>query len=127
MPIDAAQMIVAPHSLVPAIGDGLVEVATESEDFDRRFCIRTSDRAFATAVMDARMTEWFLGSHDEVVFETGGRWLLVSSSGYPGTDALDGIVEALELFAEHVPRVVRSLYPADPPPIGSMIDPWGRS
>jgi hypothetical protein len=124
VPLDAGAMIVSPHGLLPVIGDGLVEVRTESSEFDRRFRIRTDERAFASAVMDQRMIAWFLDTHDDIVFETGGRWLSVATVDEAERAPVDALVDALGLFAVHVPRVTRALYPPVPPPRGSLSGPW---
>ncbi len=36
------------------------DIRTESEEFNRRFEVRSSDRRFALAFVDARMMRWLL-------------------------------------------------------------------
>jgi len=74
--------------------------------------------------MDQRMIAWFLDTGQDIVFEVGGRWLSVATVEDPEPARLDFLVERLELFAVHVPRVARSLYPPAPPPRGSL-GSWG--
>ena len=124
IPMDGDRLIVSPRSLLPPLVDGLVEIHTESEAFDDRFTIRCTDRRFGSALIDQRMIEWMLERDAGYTFEVGGRWLAVGVHGRLDQSVLERLVDVLGMFTTHVPRVVRSLYPPSPPPLGALSDPW---
>lgn len=85
------------------------DIRTESEEFNRRFAVRSNDRRFALAFLDARMMAWLLEQVPGVGFEVlGGTAMLFRPRS---TTSLDDLVRAVELydrFHEKVPRVVRA-------------------
>jgi Protein of unknown function (DUF3137) len=87
----------------------LHDVEMESEDFNRRFEVRSSDRRFATALLDARMMRWLLEQVPGVGFEVlGGRLMVFRPRA---TTSLDDLARALKLsdaFTERIPEVVRT-------------------
>jgi hypothetical protein len=79
------------------------------------FDVRSDDRGFANALIDARMMEWLLDHSPRPGFEISGRWIL----GYRDQVQpwqLDSVLAMLESFVEGIPRAVRSLYPEALPP-----------
>ncbi|HEY7478848.1 MAG TPA: DUF3137 domain-containing protein [Actinomycetota bacterium] len=87
----------------------LPDVRTESDAFNRRFEVRSDDRRFALALLDARMMEWLLEQLPGIGFEVLGGTLMVfrprTSASY---DDLGKAVELLERLLEQVPRVTRA-------------------
>jgi hypothetical protein len=98
------------HLKTQRVLDGLDEIAFESESFDRRFRVVTSDRTFASVLVDARMMDWFLTAPASMVFETGGRWLMVETHQLE-PDEIPELLNTFAGFRGHVPRVLASIYP----------------
>jgi hypothetical protein len=106
------RLSISPERMETRLADelGIRDVDFELEAFNRAFEVRTEDRRFASAVVDARMMDWLLGA-----------------SGRPGFEILDGSLlchvdrgvdrdirrslETLEAFLERIPSAVPSLYP----------------
>jgi hypothetical protein len=108
---------IRPETLVTAVGDQLAlpGIEFESEMFNRAFDLRSHDRGFANALIDARMMEWLLDHSPRAGFEISGRWIL----GYRDQVQpwqVDSVLAMLESFVERIPRAVRSLYPEALPP-----------
>src|SRR4051794_35670377 len=57
---------------------GLPDIDFESEEFNRAFTIQCPDRRFASALIDPQMMTFLLSTGGELVFETKGRFLLVT-------------------------------------------------
>jgi hypothetical protein len=104
---------------VAVIPKGLVELLrsalplggleTESDEFNRRFEVRASDRRFANALLDQRMMAWLLDQPVEVGFEIVPARVLVFRRR--ATTSLDDVGLALELtdgFEQRVPSFVRT-------------------
>jgi len=95
-----------------AVG-GHGDVDLESERFNRAFEVRASDRAFASAMLDARMMEWLLLEPPGVGFEIAAGRLMVF--GPRDRASLDDLAEGLrrfDAFLDRVPPVLSSLFPA---------------
>ena len=88
----------------------LEELSFESETFNTSWRVRTSDRRFAEAFVDQRMMAWLEERKTDVAFEVGGGWVMVETDD----EADRALLDTLEGFTEHIPRVVGSLYPASP-------------
>lgn len=85
------------------------DIHTESERFDRRFEVRSPDRRFALAFVDARMMRWLLEQPPGVGFEILDGWLMVFRPRT--TTSLDDLGRTVELydgFRERIPGVVRN-------------------
>jgi hypothetical protein len=128
VPVSWPRLSISPERLDTAIADvvGLRDVDFELEAFNRRFDVRTADRRFATTLVDARMMDWLSGLPRRSGFEILGGSLLCHVERSGSLDVL-GALGTLSEFLDHVPPVVRSLYPADgsaapgtplPPPPG---------
>ncbi len=92
---------------VSAIG-GSIDL--ESEEFNRRFHVRSDDRRFATAFLDAQMQDFMLSCEGKLTFEARGRWLLISG---PVLDA-QRTAELLRQVARYrslVPRMIDDMFP----------------
>jgi hypothetical protein len=58
---------------------GVRDIEFESEDFNRRFNVKSEDPKFANDIIDARMIRWLLQTDGAFRFEVCGRWLLAYS------------------------------------------------
>ncbi len=99
-------------SWVPATG--LHEVTTESAAFSKRYRVRTKDPKFTSAFLDGRMIEFLLELSDPWTFEVGDSWLAVTAHQIP-TQRISQLIETLQAFRRHVPRVIASMYPEPGP------------
>jgi hypothetical protein len=103
----APQLFIAPrHYSVDerAIYD---EVMFESDDFDRVWEVRTDDRLLASTIVDQRLMAWLLAREPNMSFELGGAWAMSVSHGSDETDGRE-LIDALDGFLEHLPRVAFS-------------------
>jgi hypothetical protein len=90
---------------------GLGDIELESNEFNRRFALRSSDRRFAVTLVDARMIDFLLSTDAHFAFYVKGRWVLLVSDPVrpPMVPALMRVAEA---FVANVPRVVYELWPS---------------
>jgi hypothetical protein len=102
------------HVSTQRVLDGLDEVRFESEAFDRRFRVATSDRTFASVLVDARMMDQVLAASGPITFEAGGRWLMMEAHQLE-PDEIPEFLETFVAFRRHVPRVLSSIYPPPDP------------
>jgi hypothetical protein len=95
----------------------LHDIEFESEEFNRRFDVKGSDRRFANGLLDARMIRWLITVDGAFAFEVAGRWILCFSKRRRPTELVP-LFGTLQGFRERVPRVVFDLYgEAVPPPV----------
>jgi hypothetical protein len=100
---------------------GMPEVDFESDHFNRRFDVRASDPAFATALVDQRMMAWMLEEvPPHASFEVHAGWLLAATLISVPWE-LEKALHLLAAFLPRVPRAVASLYGPAPVPT----DPYG--
>jgi hypothetical protein len=105
-----------------AVGNGDVDL--ESERFNRAFEVRAADRAFASALLDARMMEWLLLEPRGVGFEAAAGGLMVF--GPRDRASLDDLAEGLrrfDAFLDRVPRVMSSPFPAQEAAVSAATPP----
>jgi hypothetical protein len=106
------RLTIEPENVLTRLADVLTfrDIDFESEEFNRRFNVKTSDRRFAAAFCDARMMDWLMEHGGGYSFEVvGDRMLIWCRRVDPA-----GIVHVLgtaSTFRQHVPAVVSSLYP----------------
>ena len=90
---------------------GLGDIELESDEFNRRFALRSPDRRFAVTLVDARMIDFLLSTEARFAFFVKGRWvLLVSDPVEP--PLVPALMRVAETFVEHIPRVVYELWPS---------------
>lgn len=90
---------------------GLGDIELESDEFNRRFALRSADRRFAVALVDAQMIDFLLSTEARFAFFVKGRWvLLVSNPVRP--DMVPALMRVTEAFVERIPRVVQELWPS---------------
>lgn len=112
---EAPSVVVEPRPAVTADPLGRLTVrSSESEEFARRYRIRTEDRLFATAFLDQRMLAWMLEQTGGWTFEVGGRWAMVSYTDLRDPSRLEAAVDVLRGFCATFPRVAASLRTAEP-------------
>lgn len=93
------------------------DIHTESDEFNRRFEVRSSDRRFALAFLDQLVMRWLLEQLPGVGFEILGGRLMVFRPRV--LTSLDDVAKALEVFGqlrERIPRVVGPPSRTVPPP-----------
>jgi hypothetical protein len=90
---------------------GLGDIELESEEFNRRFALRSPDRRFAVTLVDARMIDFLLSTEAQFAFFVKGRWLLLVSEPV-SSDMLPALMRLGEAFVQHIPRVVYELWPS---------------
>jgi len=93
---------------------GLHDVQLESDAFNRRFRVQCADQRFAFSLLDAKMMEWLLASEEFRSLEILGPFILAV---FPQLDPSQwlGMGAWLDQFHTHVPEVVYSTYPPQPP------------
>lgn len=89
---------------------GFRDAQFESDDFNRRWDVRSDDRRFAYALVDARMMAWLLGV-DGVEFELRGSHLLAASEQRSPTSFLV-LHDIARGFRDRIPGVTLEWYPA---------------
>ena len=116
---------VMPRNLASVVKDalGLDDVDLESERFNRAFEVRTSDRRFASALLDARMIEWLLLQAPGIGFDVvAGRLMVFEPRRAPSIDDVDRALRRFDGLLTHVPAVLSSLFP-DPAPASATMPP----
>lgn len=103
---------VVPRSTAGRLAHALGErgVESELERFNRAFDVRSGDRRFVSALLDASMIEWLLERPEGSGFEIRGSTALALVPR-PASDVVRAALETLEAFLERIPPVVASLYP----------------
>ncbi len=110
-----ADLSVTPTSFASAAKDavGVTRIDLESERFNRAFNVRAGDRRFAGAFLDARMMEWLMLQVPGVGFEiVAGRLMMFQPRSLSSLDDVDRALGRFDVFLEHVPPVLMSLFPA---------------
>jgi hypothetical protein len=115
--LDAYSLIIEPRSDAPVVvPPNLIEVTTESSSFNDRFRVLTTDRRFASTVVDQRLMAWLLGSDGDWSYELGGRWAAIVGP-LLAPPRLSEAIATVERFREHLPRVAGDLYPRPDPAV----------
>ena len=102
---------VTSENLFTRIADhiGLEDINFESEEFNRRFNIKSKDREFAFQLIDARMIEWLLAQPKGFSIETGGTAYLVYTRRRKPLE-IPSVIEHARAFWDQVPRLVWEEY-----------------
>jgi hypothetical protein len=88
---------------------GLDDIDFESEDFNRRFNVKASNREFAFKLVDARMMQWLLGVGDKACVEVFGTDVLLWCSRL-GSERVPALLDSAKAFVDHIPRLVWNEY-----------------
>jgi hypothetical protein len=102
---------ISPEDFRSRIADyvGLRDIELESDEFNARYQVQTSERRFAYELIDSRMMRWLLSLPRPMSFEVVGRWILAYHGRVRPTNLIP-LVGAAAGFGERIPRVVSSLY-----------------
>ena len=109
--LSCPHLTVVPESFWTRLADsvGLRDIELELEEFNRAFTVRSDDRRFAVAVMDARMMRWMLEAGPGWSFELLGRRILCFAKRRKPFELIP-LLGTAKRFHESIPRVVRELY-----------------
>ncbi|HET7482076.1 MAG TPA: hypothetical protein VFK89_04375 [Actinomycetota bacterium] len=88
---------------------GLGDINFESEEFNRQFAIKASDRAYAFKLIDARMIQWLLFLGTSFSFETSGQALLLYTRRSRPQE-IGKLLEAGRQTLERIPRLIWEEY-----------------
>jgi hypothetical protein len=113
-PIDAACMdlTIDHENVMTRLADALSfhDIEFESEEFDRAYNVKCSDKKFANDFMDARMMQWLLQHGGGFSFEVCADQVLVAHHRMKPLE-LTPLLGTAQGFSQTVPRVVFELYP----------------
>jgi hypothetical protein len=84
---------------------GLRDIEFESEEFNRRFNVKSADREFAFKLLDARMLTWLLETAGGHHYEAAGPHL-VTYTRRLAPDELSDLLFASNGFVSKIPRLV---------------------
>ncbi len=116
LPLNArcSPLTIDPENLLTRLADHLAlhDIQFESEAFNDAFNVKSEDRRFANALIDARMQRWLLTHGAGFSFEVVRERMLCSCRKIDpqGFVTLLGTAKG---FSDQVPAVVASLYPKD--------------
>ena len=85
------------------------DLELESEEFNRTFNVKASDREFAFKLLDARMLEWLLHTAGPHCYEVSGPWVLGYCKRLPVAQ-VPTLLYAVKGFIGQVPRLVWADY-----------------
>ncbi len=112
-PIEAScsHLTIDHENLLTRIADHLSfrDIQFESEDFNRKYNVRSPDPKFANDFIDARMIRFLLKHGDGYTFEVAGGGILVAHRRMQPTELVP-LVGTAEEFLDNVPKVVYELY-----------------
>jgi hypothetical protein len=135
LPCSVPHVSIEKETLLSRMADhlGFADLTFESEEFNRAYQVRSTDREFAYKLIDARMMQWLLSMGQGFGFEIMGPNLLAYSGKRRPTELIP-LFGMAKLFDEHVPNLVWTDYgigptptPAVPPPPGQDEAAPGRS
>ncbi|MDP9341559.1 MAG: hypothetical protein M3Q23_05505 [Actinomycetota bacterium] len=111
LPFASPHLSVTRENLFTRLADhlGFEDINFESEDFNRKFQIKSKDRKFATDLIDARMMQWMLATQNGWAYELSGPHLLCYHKRLRPVE-LTPLLGTMKEFREHIPRVVYGLY-----------------
>jgi hypothetical protein len=113
-PVDAAcpELSIDHENLFSRIADHLSfhDIEFESEEFNRKYNVKCSEKKFANDFVDARMIEWLMRHGDGYSFEACADQLLVAHRRLQPVE-MTPLLGTAQGFSKAVPRVVFELYP----------------
>jgi hypothetical protein len=107
-----ANLTIDHENLFSRLADALSfhDIEFESEEFNRTYNVKCSDKKFASDFVDARMIEWLMKHGDGYSFEACADQLLVAHRRLQPLE-LTSLLGTAQGFSKAVPRVVFELYP----------------
>jgi len=111
LPFTSPELSISRENLFTRLADhlGFEDIGFESEEFNRKFQIKSKDRKFATDVVDARMIQWLLSTQNGWSYELSGPYLLCHHKRLRPME-LTPLLGTMKEFRDHIPRVVYGLY-----------------
>ncbi len=112
VPAYLPRMVIAAENTLSRIADpiGAADVQTESDEFNHMFDVRSENREFALAILDARMIDFMLDTGGNIAFETFGHWLCCSMDRV-SPDQLPGVIRLMSELKRRIPPLVVNDYP----------------
>jgi hypothetical protein len=109
---DSPRLLIEHENMMTSLAGALSfrDLQFESEAFNKEYRVQCEVARFANAVLDARMMQWLLDNGSGYTFETVGDRLLVAGPRVEPAFLTELLVVSRG-FAQHVPKVVSSLYP----------------
>jgi hypothetical protein len=117
-PVEAAcpELSIDHESLFSRIADHLSfhDIEFESEEFNKKYQIKGSDKKFANDFIDQRMIQYLLQHGEGFSFEIVGDRILCSHKRVQPTELVP-LLGTLKGFHDQIPGVVYELYAKNPP------------
>lgn len=112
LPVVAPYTAIGPETILTRLADmvGLHDIDFESGEFNDQMQVKSTDRKFASYLIDARMMQWLLATKGWN-FELSGSTLLCYV-GKVAPPLYEQIINAAEGFLQTIPRVVVETYGA---------------
>lgn len=109
---DGPRLLIEHENLLTSLAGGLSfhDLEFESDAFNQEYRVRCEVAKFANAVLDGRMMQWLLDNGYGYTFEAVGARVLVAGPRIEPA-YLTRLLGVSRGFAQHVPKVVSSLYP----------------
>jgi hypothetical protein len=112
VPASFAPTIIRPAKRGMRVQTTMKQVLFEYERFNRSIEVRSDDRYFATALVDARMMEWLSAHLRRTTIELADGWGVAWSTSLIGSPrSPQQLIDLLRRFDEQIPRVIPSLFP----------------
>ena len=90
---------------------GMRRMRFELEAFNRAFSVYSTDRFFASAVVDARMIEWLLSAPRRPTVEFADRWVIAWQLGrWSWSSDPCELIDVLHDLDRRIPRAIPSLF-----------------
>ena len=114
--VACAQLSMEPENLFTRLADHLSfhDIEFESEDFNKMFNVKCTDKKFANDMVDARMIQWMLTLGKTFSFAVGGDRALVTCKRLDPAQ-VPSLLGVMQQFIGHFPNVVYDLYPGANP------------
>ncbi|MEM7427997.1 MAG: hypothetical protein AAF441_18035 [Pseudomonadota bacterium] len=111
MPINAPRVLIVKENLASKLLASLtrIDLDVESELFNRRYHVLTSDKAFARSLLDARVLDLIVQGEGRMEFEFLGTKLLIRTPVLE-PELMPGLVTYAERFPTVISDLVRERY-----------------
>lgn len=89
---------------------GAADIELESDEFNQMFDVRTTDRNFARAFLDARMIDFMVQTEGSVEFETFCDWIMLSLDRVAPSE-MPAVCNLVAAFKTNLPKLIMADYP----------------
>ena len=115
--LNAPRLVVARENVASKLFSRVtrLDLDVESELFNRSYHVLCDDRAFARALLDARMVDLMVRSEGRISFEFVGPWVLLYTTRLE-PELLPGLARYAEEFRAVVPRLAVERWPSTAQP-----------